>query len=558
MSKRQISWGTCVGRGFATLAVLAWIAGGTAANAAGKKGAVAPGDGSYSEVVLQEGQGWRLVNASGTAGSDSGGEGRNYNQNLYMIQSRTGAYNAPLSPSIQDELALASEDESTVFAVDQRIAEEIAYSEQTGRLTDYLRSIAEPLDGEGTATPAEPGPADPMLTGKRFAPAFGSFDKGGCDDQEKKFSKSLSLSSPITLASGNLGSGFSGSLSASGTIQGTATGEVFIKIKRKKILFVCVPYAVKFDRAHAFGNLLANYGATLSGTLSYANPNPWEWEVAKPSLGSLNFLIGPIPVHIGFNLPINVGLELQASVTGSITYTGGQTAQGTFDYTCKTSGCTGTSSFNQTGSTTPAVTGSASVRIKPTVSAQASVRAFLYTEWLAYVQVGLRGYLYGDLWGFYGNNCGDANADGVFETVDALTFDLDWQLKVKAAASAFGGNPTDWTLWTSSRYHINFWDLVGSEAIQPLLTGPAAVPVNTLQTYNSKMRPCWPYTDNVTYSLNWGDGSAPASFSGAPQSFVAKSKSWSAPGTKTLQLTAVSDAHGRNLGKTTSRNVQIN
>ena len=127
------------------------------------------------------------------------------------------------------------------------------------------------------------------------------------------------------------------------------------------------------------------------------------------------------------------------------------------------------------------------------------MRAYLYSEWIAYAQVGVRPYLYGDLWGYYGNTCGDADGNGINETVSALTFDLDWQLFITAQAAAFGC-PTKWNnLWSTSRRHIKFWDLPRAPAPSgPRCSGPSSAAVNALATYNSRMRPCWPYGDTVT------------------------------------------------------------
>ena len=63
------------------------------------------------------------------------------------------------------------------------------------------------------------------------------------------------------------------------------------------------------------------------------------------------------------------------------------------------------------------------------------------TEWLAYAQVGVRPYLRGDLWGYYGNACGDADSNGVNETVNALTFDLGLAALHHGQARAFGSHP---------------------------------------------------------------------------------------------------------------------
>src|SRR6185436_9070907 len=245
----------------------------------------------------------------------------------------------------------------------------------------------------------------------------------------------------------------------------------------------------------------------LSGTVTYVSPNPadpgsrkaWEWQIAKPHLFYYSFFIGPIPVTGGFNLPITAGLELNASITASVTYNGGGNASGYFDYVCTLDACNGYSSFNST--TLPVsqpLTGGVAGRIEPSIYAQVAVRGYLYSEGFAYAQVGLRPYLHGDLWGYYGNNCGDAEGDGLFETVDALTFDLDWQIWVTAQADTFLTKEKRWKLWDIfGRRHIAFWDLIGSSALEPQLWGPASVPVNSSQLYTLKMRPCWPYGDTV-------------------------------------------------------------
>jgi hypothetical protein len=535
----RFSGATAARRGWKTLARcltvgLTFLAGGPAL---AQDAEPIPEEKVYAEKVLQEGQGWQLKNISGYAVDD---RGEYYSKDVYTLQGgKEAAYTLPVVPILQEELAAdaAATEGDSVYILDKAIADEIALSYEKGELTEALKAIAEPLDEEAS--------------GAKMAGPFGS-----CSDHHITKSKGFTLNTPISTST-NFGAGFSGTLSATGNISGSATGEVQLKIKRHKIFWVCVPYAVKFGHARAWGNATVGYGASVNGTVNYAFA--WENQIAKPYLGSLNFFVGPVPVHIGFNLPINLGLNVNASVTGTVQYNGTQDATGAFDYTCTLSSCTGWSNYNLNGFNSPQpVTSSISGRIYPTVWAQVAVRAYLYSEWLAYAQVGVRPYLYGDLWGYYGNTCGDADGNGINETVSALTFDLDWQLFITAQAAAFGGSPTQWNnLWSTSRRHIKFWDLVGSSAIRPILTGPSSVMQNTSATYNSRMRPCWPYGDTVNYQLAWGDSTS-TSFSAAPSTLTAKSKSWSTAGTKTVALTALSDSHGRTLNATQSRSVQVN
>jgi hypothetical protein len=495
---------------------------------------VDPVDPGVTDTVIQQGAGWELHNLAGYATDDAG---QYFNRNLYMLKSAGGTYGAPLSPGVQNDVVIDTEPGDTFFMLDQQTVDEIAYAEKTGALTPFLLSIAEPQDGD---------PNDPMK------PLFGR-----CKDKDVTKNKSINFAQPINLATWNFGAGFTGSLDASANIQGNAQATVRIYLKRYAIFGACIPYGVKFDYARANGNLLINYGATLSGTVSYTNPNPWEWPIAEPNLFSFSFVLGVIPVYVPVTLPLSLGLDLSASVTGSITYNGNQTSQAVFDYTCRLSGCSGSGSFNQiTSSTSPNLTGSVSGHVKPSLWGQAAIRASLYDKHIAYLQVGIRPYLHGDLWGFYGNNCGDADADSVFETVDALTFDLDWQMKVVGQASLLGDATNPWYIYTSPRWHIDFWDLIGSDAIRPMLVGPASVPVNSSQRYDTKMRPCWPYSETVDYRLDWGDGTS-ASLSGAPISFVSANKSWPVAGPENVAATALRDAHGRQFDKATDRTIQV-
>lgn len=489
----------------------------------------------YQEEILEEGNGWQRKAIKGTALDEEKQVYVPYEANIFTITTE-GLREVPLPGGVKEDLIADTKDEQTVFSLNQHILEEIDISEKQGYLTPDLKAIAQPGEGDGKTR-----------TG-------GPVMMGSCSDQVQTKSKSLSLNTPLNW-SGTLGGGFSGSLSANGNLSGGATGEVQFTIKRKKILFVCIPYGVSFNHAHVWGNATVGYGANVNGNLTYN----WAWstEIARPQIGSLSFWIGPVPVYIGFKLPINLGLDVSATVTGNLTYNGTQNASGAFDYTCTLSGCWGSSSYSLSGNTQNALTGSVSGHVYPNVWAQVAVRAYLYDEWLAYAQVGVRPYLRGDLWGYYGNACGDADQNGVNETVNALTFDLDWQLYITAEARAFGATPTQWNnLWSTPRNHIKFWDLIGSSAIRPMTSGPASTTSGALTNFSGMMRPCWPYSDSVTYRYNWGD-TATTTFSGAAHSWNTTNHAWADPGTKSLSLTALSDSHGRSFNQSTSRSLKV-
>lgn len=475
--------------------------------------------------------------------------GRPVNTEIYQIEGVRGVALAPIPEVIRDQLvediAASPSDESAVFALSAPIVDEIerslALGQPTQALIDYANQDTENL---------------PYGTIGRAGP-FGS-----CSDSHITKNKRLQYT-PNFSRTENLGNGFSGTLKAEGAGNLDANGEIKLRVKRTRIFWVCVPYGVRFQHVRAVGNVTLESTVTLSGSISYANPNPIEFEIAKPSLGGVFFMAGPIPVYIGFNLPIAFGIEIQASVTGQLQYRGGHNITGSFDYLCTADNCTGYNTLQSTVQNVDNPLGAGvSGRIRPSLYADVGVRGFLYTEGIAYAQVGVRGYLHGDLWGYYGSTCGDADQNGHYETVSALTFGLDWQIAITARADTFFTNPWRKTLWKSKQWYIGFWDLIGSSALTPMIEGPASVGVDTAASYRLRMRPCWPYGDNIDYTLQWGDGTS-TTHNGppAPPSWqpVLASHVWTTTGPKTMQLTAWRDAHGRQFGsgRTTARQVMV-
>lgn len=501
-----------------------------------------PQDAPFQETVLEDGGSWQLKNIQGSAWDPNTGQSTSVNTNVYVLEP-VGVLEAPLPESIREELLPDSSGLDTIITLHKQTIDEIEISREQGYLTPSLQAIAETDDGQ-------PVPTDAMADAHDRIGVLGS-----CSDRIENKSKSFTINTPVNQSS-NLGGGFSGTVSVTGNIQANASGEIQLRVKRARVLFVCIPYGVRLDYARAVGNATVDYNSNVTGTINYANS--WTWPVRKLDLFSLNFKIGPVPVHIGFKLPITWGLDLQASASGSITYKGSQRASGSFDYSCTFDGCSGSSNFTQTNPVSPQlITADASGRIKPNVWVQVAVRGYLESESIGYAQIGVRPYLRGDLWGYYGNNCGDADGDGLFETVRALTFDLDLQVYVTAETKLLWNNPRQWSdLWHTPQYHLAFWSLADSTALSPMLGGSSTATLGAVQSYTAKMRPCYPYPDTVNYRLVWGDGSS-SSLHGSPQTGASANHAWSAPGTKTLTLTARGDMHGRTFERSTSRNVTV-
>ena len=462
-------------------------------------------------------------------------------QDTMVLQGEAGVYNAPLASvvaeSIQADWHNTGKDPDAVYFVNPEAADAIESSLETGVIHPMLEPYLEPLDDE---------------TGG-LAPT-----KGSCPDQIKTKSKSLNLNFNGWDGSTNIGP-FTGTLAVDADITGSATAVLKYRVKRAKIAWWCVPKWVKFEDVRAYGNANVGGDVSLDGDIGNMN-NPWKWEkqIAKPFLGSIAFAVGPVPVVIGFKLPIDVGFEAGVSASADMDFSVDGNATGSFDYTCTLNNCSGTSSFSSTfdPGTTQILYG-LSGRADVKAWLQVGVRAYLYSEAIAYAQVGVRPKLYGDLWGYYGNNCGDRDHDGINETVDALTLNLDWQVFVTGQAAAFGGTPKKWdSLWQSNRMHIKFWDLIGSDAIEPLLHGAASTPVSTATVYQAQMGSCWPYSDMINYEVTWGDGTS-ETFTHTPSAWKNLAKTWSSGGTMPVSLKAISDSHGRVFNKTTDRDIDV-
>jgi hypothetical protein len=506
---------------------------------------------------------WQLVNVpAGTvfSGPDQGSGGQvqgnsvtvtsQSDQHVYVLNGDAGVWDSPLPETIKEELAplssggvtVSSEEEggTAVYMVSQEIAEGIEASEAAGELTPEIAEIAEPLDESGGSSYAAKS-------------IFG----GSSAPKPQSYSRTINLSDQTYTKDFPLGGGFSGTFSATAHIAGTVNADLSFEIKRKNVLGYCVPYSAKFKTLHAYGNATSNGGLNLTGTLNYSG-NFGPWNLAKPTL--YEFWVYPygVPVKIGFNLPVTSALSLNATATGTLDYNATHVATGSFDYTCTLDDCTGTHTFENTpDSSDQEFTGGVSGHIKPVPYLDVAVRAYLYSDSIVYAQIGVRPYLLGDLWGYAGNSCGDADGDAVNETVHALTFDLDRRIDLTGKAGILGDDVWDRTLRTGSVKHVGFYDLIGSSAMQPQLQGPGALDPGFAGQYKLKIRPCWPYTDQVTYQVDWADGSAAQTLQGAPGTDVQVSHSWATAGSPTVNATSVSDAHGRALNQSYSRTIQV-
>lgn len=502
---------------------------------------------NYTQTVIKEGRGWQLVELTGK--TDTGEE---IAEQMYMVSGELGVANAPLPKELLEDMIedIAADPKGNhTVSVSKKLVDELEISIAQEKPTDALLRMAEvemPVDG--------------------LVQSEAPMQRANCNDWVYRRGSSINFASPLNYNFG-IGNGFSGNLALTGNASVNGTGNVSFGIKRFKIRFLwmtaCIPYGAHFRDAQVTGNVSVDQGVALTGTVNYANPTPREWQLLKPHIFSTTFFIGFIPVHIGLNLPITVGFDqggITGNVSGQVAYNGRRATTAYLNYACNSSSCGGSSTLDTVDLGAQPIISSISGRFQPNIYAQVAARGYLYTEGVAYAQVGVRPYLRGDLWGYYGNTCGSAAGNGVNETVQALTFDLDWQVYVTAQADTFLTNQWNSTLWQSPRWHIGFWDLLGgsgSTAASPLLQAPTIVPAAYVQNYGVRMRPCWPYSDSMNYVVDWMDGSPLQSLTGPANTLINMPHNYLTPGFKLAKVRAVNDSHGRNINRETSREINV-
>lgn len=305
---------------------------------------------------------------------------------VYMVTGATGIASVPLPAMIRSELNVD---------LKQALA------------SGALKSANEAVYFVHKAT------AEQVAAGTLSPPA-GVTTYGYCSDYDKTLQKTIGFDKSPSYSKTFSSGGFNGSLYLSGRIKGSATGTIVARIKRKW----CVPYWARLKTVRVSGSLDASARITSSG--SFADSWSWKAQILKYDLGGEWFFVG-LPIYVGFNLPVELGLEAEAKITAKLD--GSVTATGTFDVTCTASNCSGARNFNYgyTNNSAPTASLNTKVKVKPWI--QGSVRAYLYRDSPAYGQVGVKSYLEGELWGYAGNSCGDADNDGKNETVYALTLD---------------------------------------------------------------------------------------------------------------------------------------
>jgi hypothetical protein len=506
------------------------------------------------QVLLDEGSGWQLINLSG---ANTDGEMPPYDSTLYVVSDELGISQVPLPDGIREDLAADSASRTTMAFLDKKMLDELRLSQEQGEPTPYLQSNLEP--GEFSVRSGNRCPAQAL---------------GG-------ISKSFDLNLPLSYTKDLQSGAFSGTLSTSGNLATRADVEVQARKLRKPVefrglFFGCVTYGAVPDSFKFNANGTLNVSASLSGTASYANA--WKFDIAKPHLATIPIPLGKVVIPVVINLPITAGVDLQANVTGQISYTASQSSSVSYTSTCTLDGCSSDLNVSTPPPSGSDVTGSIQGRIQPSVWIEAAVRAAVGHDGLDYAQVGLRPFVDGDLWGYAGNGCGDADGDGTQEFVAGGYFDLNWRLDVTGEAYLIGAGTKSWPqLYSTGKREIYFKNLVptvsgGWTPFDPMLAGPSSTGQYTNTGYVVRMRPCFPFpTENeraapasnlrnnqVTYRLEWGDGAVEEFIGDRFDTAFSRYHAWQTAGVKSPRVIAVRDSHGRDYNSAYTRDITVN
>ena len=393
-----------------------------------------PPEAIYSEQTIATGEKWRLVQASGYAYDDGGGY---FSSRLYMIQGADGVRNAPLSPGLRLDLLRLVTEESSAFTLSQEIVDEIAASERSGQLSPALQAIAEPFDED------LPDLEDPLGFSPQGSSSLRLFGK--CKDKVVNKTKSFDVRTPISRTF-DIGDGFSGNIALSGNAQGTGhrrdpdPPEALRDLRRLHTVRRAVrPRARVRQRDRELrGHPQRHRDLRQPGPRRPRGPQGLGVADRQAAPLLLQLLHRPHPRDRRLQ-PSDHGRPGAERERDGVRHLQRRAERrrllrlrlhpGRLQRLLVVQPTSAPAGLSHSRAACP--DGSS-----PSVYAQVAVRGYLYGEGFAYAQVGVRPYLHGDLWGYYGNNCGDGNGDNLYETVDGLTFDLDWQVYVTAQADS--------------------------------------------------------------------------------------------------------------------------
>ncbi|MBQ4836608.1 hypothetical protein [Pseudoalteromonas luteoviolacea] len=316
-------------------------------------------------------------------------------------------------------------------------------------------------------------------------------------------------------------------------IAGSINYSISYKYKTNRCSFK-VPYKHSVTGFNAKGSLYSDNGKLrVQGTVIDTTNKFLYNESIKTFEKDLDFWVGPVRIvwfhELDLRARIRGGVKLEAEVDLNYNVSG----KYEFDFVCEMEGENRCAEASKTVNTfqvdlsNPSVQAGVSVRarVQPEIAVIYKQGAGLYHKKLEVASLTLETalYSYAELWGYYGNSCGDGNYDGINETIGGIAIDAGVGVSAKYSWGVLGKDydkplklkiiegwvevdvgAEDEDLFVMER-SLFFKELVESDAFQPLITAPESIKSGNTQI-KVAMRSCFPYTSNVTYKIEWGDG----------------------------------------------------
>ncbi len=328
----------------------------------------------------------------------------------------------------------------------------------------------------------------------------------GWKSKSKSFNKNVNedLNGSKTFGSSNASLTFTGNMDVNANV----SVNMGYEYKRN---FFCIPYKVRYKDVRAQGSYDVDGNFKISGQAKH-NFGDQSWKIAEPKVVDTVFFAGPVPVRFALKIPISIGTgDIVIKAEGQVTLTKDANINGNFHYYCNRSACNNIASnhsnnFNDLLNNVGASV-SASLTLQPYVHVAA--KPILYWEWFFYAQVGVKPSFPIEVFGYYGNLCGDGDDNGSNEWVNALLGTLGIEVEITGEAKLFGGyvlKPKTWNVYEDDLFMMDF--INPSTAFSPIIR--PEVQDNMLVTMPINVRSCVSRFANSypeTYTVNWGDGS---------------------------------------------------
>lgn len=475
---------------------------------------------------------------------------------LIQVDDVSGLSNAPIPQEAKDNILRDGFGSGPIY-IDRDVVNSLANGTATSQFAAYIAadSTARYNSAEGTES---------SMVKIQSATTQGLF----CNSGWREYS--LNKNIPF----GNLGASKDvpgGKLRLEGNINGSANVRIVIEYK-KSDWSACLPYAVRFKESSAKGAVDLN-GSRLALTAS-ASATVAENKIYETNLyeGDGLVWIGPIPVWYNYAVPFEVGYKVILAASATADYSSQLSGQIKFDYVCSNGNCTGTndSSTVSLSSARPNWGLQADATFDPYVQVGVEGRLYPMGNWyLASAGVALKLSTPLQVYGYYGNACGDSDGDGQNETVNTYFADLQARVSLLTSWSVLSGKKVSYISfggWAGKKIngalyrvlnvedkHTPIWNKrlfytdSGSPSIfSPILRQQPGVYNGSQYEHQlqASMRPCVPF-DSV-YVLNVVD---PA---GAQQSVTVPDKSskttikvYSSSATWPLRSSVTRDDDGR-------------